>query len=352
MATFQQLTDATIGVSAHAWSPDGREVAFAPNSHELRIADATTLDIKHSLSEHDMLISAIDWHPTSNYIVTCAHDRNAFVWSYDAEEKKWKPSLVILRIERAALDCRWSLDGQKFAVASSAKCVPVCYYESDNNWWVSKMIKKHKSSVLSIAWHPCSTVLATGSSDFRCRIFSAHVDGVDGDQPAEAGGYPSKPFGEVLAEFTCGGWVHGVAYSPSGASLAFAGHDASISVVTNNVAQTLKLQCLPLLQLLFLDETQLVGAGHDANPALFAKVDAWAFARFIDEKKEAQEKATTGVAAKMAMWQAKDKTGSVNGASAGSTAWRKHQGPITNLKKSPTGFSTSALDGRLVAWSV
>ena len=149
MATFQQLTDATIGVSAHAWSPDGNEVAFAPNSNELRIADAKTLETRHSLKEHDMLISAIDWHPTSNYIVTCAHDRNAFVWSFDEGEKKWKPSLVILRIERAALDCRWSRDGQKFAVASSAKCVPVCYYESDNNWWVSKMIKKHKSSVRS-----------------------------------------------------------------------------------------------------------------------------------------------------------------------------------------------------------
>ena len=136
MATFQQLTDATIGVSAHAWSPDGSEVAFAPNSNELRIADAKTLETKHSLKEHDMLISAIDWHPQSNYIVTCAHDRNAFVWSFDDGEKKWKPSLVILRIERAALDCRWSLDGQKFAVASSAKCVPVCYYESDNNWYV------------------------------------------------------------------------------------------------------------------------------------------------------------------------------------------------------------------------
>ena len=87
MATFQQLTDATIGVSAHAWSPDGSEVAFAPNSNELRIADAKTLETKHSLKEHDMLISAIDWHPQSNYIVTCAHDRNAFVWSFDDGEK-------------------------------------------------------------------------------------------------------------------------------------------------------------------------------------------------------------------------------------------------------------------------
>ena len=351
MATFQQLTDATIGVSAHAWSPDGSEVAFAPNSNELRIADAKTLETKHSLKEHDMLISAIDWHPQSNYIVTCAHDRNAFVWSFDDGEKKWKPSLVILRIERAALDCRWSLDGQKFAVASSAKCVPVCYYESDNNWWVSKMIKKHKSSVLSLAWHPCSTVLATGSSDFRCRVFSAHIDGVDGAQTAVAG-YEAKPFGEVLAEFVCGGWVHAVAYSPSGASLAFAGHDASISVVTNGQVQTIKLPCLPLTQLLFLDEAKLIGAGHDANPALFAKTNAWAFSRFLDEKKEAETKAASGVAAKMAMWQAKDKTGSAQGASAGSTAWKKHQGPVTCLKKSAAGFSTTACDGRLVAWAL
>ncbi len=72
-----------------------------------------------------------------------------------------------------------------------------------------------------------------------------------------------------------------MAYSPSGASLAFAGHDASISVVTNGQVQTIKLPCLPLTQLLFLDEAKLIGAGHDANPALFAKQNEWAFARFL-----------------------------------------------------------------------
>ena len=205
--------------------------------------------------------------------------------------------------------------------------------------------------MLSLAWHPCSTVLATGSSDFRCRVFSAHIDGVDGAQQAVAG-YEAKPFGEVLAEFICGGWVHAVAYSPSGASLAFAGHDASISVVTNGQVQTIKLPCLPLTQLLFLDEGQLIGAGHDANPALFSKQNEWAFSKFLDEKREAETKAASGVAAKMAMWQAKDKTGSAAGASAGSTAWKKHQGPVTCLKKSAAGFSTTACDGRLVAWAL
>ena len=46
----------------------------------------------------------------------------------------WKPALVILRIDRAALDVRWSFDGLRFAVTSGAKCVPVCTYEGVNNW--------------------------------------------------------------------------------------------------------------------------------------------------------------------------------------------------------------------------
>lgn len=75
--------------------------------------------------QHDMLISGIDWSPVSNKIVTCGHDRNAFVWTFSSETDKWEPSLVILRIDHAALHCKWSPDGLKFAVASSSKCVQV-----------------------------------------------------------------------------------------------------------------------------------------------------------------------------------------------------------------------------------
>lgn len=50
------------------------------------------------------------------------------------------------------------------------------------DWWVSKMIKKHKSTVLSVAWHPNSQLLATGGCDFKCRIFSAFIPEVDSAQ--------------------------------------------------------------------------------------------------------------------------------------------------------------------------
>jgi len=38
------------------------------------------------------------------------------------------------------------------------KCVPICHYEKNSDWWVSKAIKGHKSTVLSVAWCPNNKV--------------------------------------------------------------------------------------------------------------------------------------------------------------------------------------------------
>ncbi len=72
------------------------------------------------LKEHDQLISAIDWAPESNRIVSCSHDRNAYVWTAEADGS-WKPTLVILRLDRAATFVRWSPKEDKFACSSAAK---------------------------------------------------------------------------------------------------------------------------------------------------------------------------------------------------------------------------------------
>jgi actin related protein 2/3 complex subunit 1A/1B len=77
--------------------------------------------------QHDKLITSIDWAPVSNRIVTCSQDRNAYVWqeTIDQETGKlvWKPTLVLLRINRAATYVKWSPREDKFAVASGARCV-------------------------------------------------------------------------------------------------------------------------------------------------------------------------------------------------------------------------------------
>ena len=76
--------------------------------------------------QHDKLITSIDWAPNSNRIVTASQDRNAYVWSQTPDSQtgrlEWKPTLVLLNINRAATFVRWSPLENKFAVSSGARC--------------------------------------------------------------------------------------------------------------------------------------------------------------------------------------------------------------------------------------
>lgn len=133
--------------------------------------------------------------------------------------------MVLLRINRAATYVRWSPNEDKFAVASGARAISVCYFDEDNDWWGSKHIKKPiRSTVLSVDWHPNSVLLASGSADMKARVFSAFIKGVDKKPPPTVWG-DKLPFNTVCGEFQSsrGGWVHSVAFSPSGDVLAFAG---------------------------------------------------------------------------------------------------------------------------------
>ncbi|KAG7022983.1 Actin-related protein 2/3 complex subunit 1B [Cucurbita argyrosperma subsp. argyrosperma] len=199
-------------ITCHAWSPDHSMVAFCPNNNEVHIYKSVQDNWEriHVLQKHDQIISGIDWSVKSNRIVTASHDRNSYVWNLEGSE--WVPTLVILRLNRAALCVQWSPKGiakcptllllityvihiilkflrfalsilpleNKFAVGSGAKTVCICYYEQENNWWVSKLLRKrHDSSVTNVAWHPNNLLLATTSTDGKCRIFSTFIKGVD-----------------------------------------------------------------------------------------------------------------------------------------------------------------------------
>jgi len=290
--------------------------------------------------------------------VTSSQDRNAYVWTLDGGV--WKPNLVILRINRAATHVRWSPDENKFAVASGAKCVSVCYYEEPNSWWVSKHIKKHKSTVLKVDWHPNNIFLATGSTDFKARIFSAFIKGVDSKPPA-GGPFGSKlPFGELLLELdSASGWVHAIKWSPSGNLIAFAGHDSSINFANIQSqppsVQRIRLPYLPLRELLYVSEHSVVGAGDDANPLLFSGNDngEWSFASELDTKDH-----TTGTkAADTAAGQFKRKVEYGIGDAVDTKLETIHQNTITSIEPlGPAGkvssFSTTGLDGGIAIWNV
>ena len=88
-----------------------------------------------------------------------------------------------------------------------------------------------------------------------------------------------------------GGWVHSVAFSPSGNSLAFAAHDSSITVVYPSAPDqppqavlTVTTPMLPFLSLTWLNENELVAGGHDCQPVVFhGDNTGWSMAYSVDD---------------------------------------------------------------------
>ncbi|XP_069773207.1 actin-related protein 2/3 complex subunit 1A-B-like [Narcine bancroftii] len=222
-------------------------------------------------------MTGIDWAPQSDRIVTCTADRNAYVWSQ--KDGVWKPTLVILRINRAATFVKWSPQENNFAVGSGARLISVCYFEGENYWWVSKHIKNPiRSTILSLDWHPNNVLLAAGSCDFKCRVFSAYIKEVDTKPLATSWG-SKMTFGQVMVEFggaVSGGWVHCVSFSATGNRLAWVSHDSTVSVVDagkNMMVSQMKTEFLPLLSVIFVSESSTVIALHDCYPLLFVYDD-------------------------------------------------------------------------------
>jgi len=344
-------------ITCHSWNADGTQVAICPNNNEIHIykKSGTGYVLEHKLTEHDQVVTGIDWAPKSNRIVSCSQDRNAYVWTF--QNNKWQPVLVILRINRAATDVKWSPQENKFAVASGAKCVSVCYFEEDNNWWVSKHIKKHKSTVTKVDWHPNNALLATSSTDFKCRIFSAHIKGVDKNMPNTPFGNKQIPFGDLCApEIDSSlGWVQSVRWSPSGNLLAFVGQDSTLCVadISSGTPQVevVKHRDLPFVDLLFTSETAIVCVGHDCNPTLFQKgSNGWQFGKKLDTGGGASAKKESTA---RDVFVNKDKRGESVTETKLDT---KHQNCIScvvAIKRSGANvvqYSTTGLDGQIIAW--
>lgn len=231
------------------------------------------------------------------------------------------------------------------------------------------MIKKHKSTVIDIAWHPSSQLIATASSDFKCRIFSTYIE-----QRTQAGPIPifgdisSYGFGKRITEFeSSNGWVESVAWTPSGDGLAFAGHDSSISFVRfaegqPPVCYSLKQRSLPYTVVTFLSNDVLVAAGHGFAPEIYQMDNAsnkWQLLGCADAKetKTAGKSKAGAFESSRAMWRNIEHQGKEK-SKGGDEIKTLHHNVITGINvygdthrlSSFDAFSTTGTDGRLVLW--
>ncbi|TWU74569.1 hypothetical protein ED733_006386 [Metarhizium rileyi] len=348
-------------IADHSFSADHSTLAVARDSSvELYGRVGSAFKLRDELKGHDKTVTSVDIAPHSGRIVTCSQDRNALVW--EPSPTGYKPTLVLLRISRAATFVRWSPSETKFAVGSGDRVIAICYFEEDNDWWVSKHLKKPiRSTITSVAWHPNSVLLAAGSTDAHARVFSSFIKGVDA-KPDPSGWGERLPFNTVCGEFlnNSAGWVHSVAFSPSGESLAFAAHDSSITIVYPSGPEqpprailTVSTQLLPFKSLIWKSEDEIIAAGYDCEAFRFKGGESgWQLAGPVEPK--GRDAGTQREESALNMFRQMDLKGKMKDDTQLKTI---HQNTVTTIRPFETTggrvtkFSSSGVDGRIVIWN-
>lgn len=262
-------------ISQHSWNKERTQLVVSTTDNKIRIFHSknNSWNLEYDLEEHEMLVTGIDWAPNTNRIASCSQDKNAFVWTF--EDGTWKPCLVVVRANKATTCIKWSPQENKIAIGTGARLVSICSYDKENDWWVPKQIKKPISSTVNcLCWHPNNVLIAIGSCDFTTRVFSTYMKEID-DRPDPNPWGSKMPFGQLLAEYKTTGWVHDVAFSPSGCRLAWVSHDSSLSIVdktdrTSTEPVVHNSNSLPFTSVIWINEKELIVAGYDCQPSLFS----------------------------------------------------------------------------------
>ncbi|EQL00628.1 hypothetical protein G6O67_001612 [Ophiocordyceps sinensis] len=349
-------------IADHSFSADRNTLAVARDTTvELYARAGNAFKLQDVLKGHDKTVTSVDIAPSSGRIVSCSQDRNALVW--EPSPTGYKPTLVLLRISRAATFVRWSPSETKFAVGSGDRVIAICYFEAENDWWVSKHLKKPiRSTITSVAWHPNSVLLAAGSTDAHARVFSSFIKNVDSKPDPGVWG-ERLPFNTVCGEYlnNSAGWVHSVAFSPSGDSLAFAAHDSSITVVYPSgpdqppkAVLGISTQLLPFKSLIWKSEDEIIAAGYDCEALRFRGGESgWQLVGAV-ESNAGQGPGQQREESALNMFKQMDLKGKLKDDTQLKTI---HQNTITTIRSfaasagNVSKFSSSGVDGRVVIWN-
>lgn len=86
----------------------------------------------------------------------------------------------------------------------------------------------------TLDWHPNNVLIATGSTDYRVRVFSAYIKDIE-PQPSSTAWGSKMPLAQLMVEVknskNGGGWIHSVNFSGDGNKVCWVAHDSSVNVI-------------------------------------------------------------------------------------------------------------------------
>ncbi|KAK8796619.1 hypothetical protein WA588_000912 [Blastocystis sp. NMH] len=374
-------------LSCHCWNKDKSQVALATrNSNDIYVyntchsSNFENWKLIHTLSGHDLPVTALDWDPNYNRILSCSEDCNAYVWNY--EDGKWIPTLVVLKIKRAALCCKWSPNGKAFAVGSSERKLRICTFNADQNLWVHPsglrvkqeqeeeggdstpvVANKTRGSIFCVCWDRTGQLLCRGSLDGSMSIVSTYYDPSEPIRECPFDVASKELFGFVFGD-KCG-VVEDIAVSQNNQVIAYTDRNSDVHFLEFKghamSKQTVHCPTLPFTCLLFITDTILAAGGFDNNLHILVKKSEWEYVGVADTSSSTSSLGmSSSFQQRIRMLQSNANVSDVNATNSrtNTTSNGPHKNAIQQLqpwKETPTmcaEITSCGLDGRLVFWNM
>ena len=283
------------GISVISFNKNFTKVALSKRDHLIYIYKITDFQkpnnwkLESTLNMHILYISGLDWHPLTDKILSCSHDKTSYVWSY--ENNEWQFENIVITTNLCYLSCSWNKLGNKFCECTGNK-VFIGYFNEKSKWWVGvplkdKEKKKSGNSTATTAKIDSSSLYCiSGYTNANVRISSCYIKDID-----EISGGEIKEFGSILYEFQMGGWIINVNWSDNGIAFA-SSQDSTIAIIDfkNQKHDLIRCSHSPITKIFPLNDNEFYSISYDRNIRLYSKESEWKIKKVVTEEKKKENK--------------------------------------------------------------
>jgi len=151
-------------VNGASWSNDGQRIASGSWDKTVRIWDAPSGQLLRTLEGHANAVNCVSWSNDGQRIASGSYDYTVRIW--DAQSGQL---LSTLKGRSGVVNCvSWSNDGQRIASASDGNAVRIWDAQSGQ---LLRTLEGHASYVNCVSWSNDGQRIASGSSDNTVRIW-------------------------------------------------------------------------------------------------------------------------------------------------------------------------------------
>ncbi|MFO7735175.1 MAG: serine/threonine-protein kinase [bacterium] len=152
-------------ISSADFSPDGTKLAVGGDDRTITVVSVAEGTIIKEFRAHNDMITAVDFSPDGNTLASSGYDYSVKFWNTES----WKENREALEHKEFITDISFSPDGKELAVSQKNGAVVIWKLKNSEK---RAVLKGHEQGVNSVSISPDSKFIATSSDDGSVLLWS------------------------------------------------------------------------------------------------------------------------------------------------------------------------------------